>query len=220
MARDATASRVVEAARGVVVLVPSRSVRDSGATLHPFQQRRSHESDSSDPGGPCFWARRSSDWMPGWHTRRGDDRRGRENTQYRCHDIVKFCYMARWTGGQEMAVCGTPIEAIQELTQRKRENGDTARVRFRVEARGEDGVIRHPSGIPTLSARSADERLVLVQVRRAFLQVDRPSLRMRPEPDVVYSTNGTHGQKSEATVSSSRVLGRLPDMTRQGREGI
>jgi hypothetical protein len=52
MAREATASRVVEAARGVGVLVPSRSVRDSGATLHPFQQRRSHEPDSSDPGGP------------------------------------------------------------------------------------------------------------------------------------------------------------------------
>jgi hypothetical protein len=52
MARDATASRVVKAARGVGVLVPSRPVWDSGATLHPFKQRRSHESDSSDPGGP------------------------------------------------------------------------------------------------------------------------------------------------------------------------
>jgi hypothetical protein len=52
MARDATASLVAEAARGVEVLVPSRSVRDYGATLHPFQQRRSHEPDSSDPGGP------------------------------------------------------------------------------------------------------------------------------------------------------------------------
>jgi hypothetical protein len=36
---------------------------------------------------------------------------------------------------------------------------------------------------------------------------------------VVYSTNGTHGQKAKGTVSSSRVLGRLPDMPRQGREG-
>jgi hypothetical protein len=53
MARDATASRVVEAARGVGVLVPSRSVRDSGAALHPFHQRRSHEPDSSDPGAGC-----------------------------------------------------------------------------------------------------------------------------------------------------------------------
>jgi hypothetical protein len=39
MARYAAASRVVEAARGVGVLVPSRSVWDSGATLYPFQQR-------------------------------------------------------------------------------------------------------------------------------------------------------------------------------------
>jgi hypothetical protein len=108
---------------------------------------------------------------------------------------------------------------IQALAQRKCENKDTARARFRVTARGEDGVIRHPSGIPTLSARSADERLVLVQVRRAFLQVHRPSVRMKPDPDVVYSTNGTHGPKDKATVSSSRVLGQLPDMPRQGREG-
>jgi hypothetical protein len=69
-ARDATASRVVEAARGVGVLVPSRSVWDSGATLYPFQQRRSHEPDSSDPGGPRVWARGSSGWMPGRHTKR------------------------------------------------------------------------------------------------------------------------------------------------------
>jgi hypothetical protein len=41
---------------------------------------------------------------------------------------------------------------------------------------------------------------------------------MGPEPDVVYSTNGTHGQKAKGTVSSSRVLGRLPDMPRQGQE--
>jgi hypothetical protein len=46
-----------------------------------------------------------------------------------------------------------------------------------------------------------------------------PSVRMGPEADVVYSTNGAHGQKAKATVSSSRVLGRLPDMPRQGREG-
>jgi hypothetical protein len=71
----------------------------------------------------------------------------------------------------------------------------------------------------TLSARSADERLVLVQVRRAFLQVHRPSVRMGPEPDVVYSTYGTHGPKFKATLSSSRVLGRHPDMSGQGREG-
>jgi hypothetical protein len=56
-------------------------------------------------------------------------------------------------------------------------------------------------------------------VRRAFLLVHRPSVRVRPEPDVVYSTYGTHGPKDKATVSSSRVLGRLPDMSRQGREG-
>jgi hypothetical protein len=42
---------------------------------------------------------------------------------------------------------------------------------------------------------------------------------MGPEPDVVYSTNGTHGQKAKGTVSSSRVLGRLPDMPHQGWEG-
>jgi hypothetical protein len=219
MARDATASRVVEAARRVGVLVPSRSVRDSGATLHPFQQRRSHEPDSSDPGVPRVWARGSSGWMPGRLIRRGDDRRGREDTQYRCHNIAKFCCMARRTGGQERALCGKPIEAIQALAQRKRENGDTARVRFRVGTRRENGVIRHPSGIPTLSARSADEISVLVQVRQAFLQVHRPSVRIGPDHDVVYSTNGTHGQKFKATVSSFRVLGRLPDMPRQGREG-
>jgi hypothetical protein len=112
MVRDATASRFVEAARDVGVLVPSRSVRDSGAALHPFQQRRSHEPDSSDPGGPRVWARGSSGWMPERHIRRGDDRRGREDTQYRCHDIVKLCCMARRTGGKERALCGKPIEAI------------------------------------------------------------------------------------------------------------
>jgi hypothetical protein len=42
---------------------------------------------------------------------------------------------------------------------------------------------------------------------------------MGPEPDVFSSTNGTYGQKDMATVSSSRVLGRLPDMPCQGREG-
>jgi hypothetical protein len=108
---------------------------------------------------------------------------------------------------------------IQALAERKRENGDTARVRFRVGTRGDDGVIRHPSRIPTFSACSADERLVLVQVRQALLQVHRPSIWVGSEPDVVYSTNGTHGSKAKATVSSSRVLGRLPDMLRQGREG-
>jgi hypothetical protein len=127
--------------------------------------------------------------------------------------------MVRRTGGKERALFGKPIEAIQALAQRKRDNGDTTRVRFRDRTRREDGFIRHSSGLPTLSTRSADERLVLVQVKRAFLQVHRSSVRMWPEPDVLYSTNGTHGQKSKATVSSSRVLGRLPDMPRQGREG-
>jgi hypothetical protein len=105
--------------------------------------------------------------------------------------------MARRTGGKERAVCGKPVEAIQALAERKRENGDTARVRFRVRTWGEDGVIRHPSGIPTFLARSAGERLVLVQVRRAFLQVHRPSIRVGSETDVVYSTNGTHGPKAK-----------------------
>jgi hypothetical protein len=36
---------------------------------------------------------------------------------------------------------------------------------------------------------------------------------------VIYSTNGTHGQKAKRTVSISRVLGRLLDMPRQGWEG-
>jgi hypothetical protein len=164
--------------------VPSRSVRDSGANLHPFQQRRSHEPDSSDPGGPRVWALGSSGWIPGRHIQRGGDRSGRENMQYRCHDVVKFCCMARRTEGKEMALCDKPVEAIQALAQRKRENGDTALIRFRVRTRRKDGVIRNTSGIPTLSDRSADERLVLVQVRRAFLQVLHTSVRMGPEPDV------------------------------------
>jgi hypothetical protein len=164
MARYAAASRVVEAARGVEVLVPSRSVWDSGATLHPIQRRRGHEADSSDPGGPRVWARGPLSWMPRRHIRRGDDRRGREDSQYRCNDIFKLCGMAKRTREKEGAVCGKTVEAIQALAQRKRGNGDFARVRFGVGTRGEDGVIRHPSGIPTLSARSADERLVLVQV--------------------------------------------------------
>jgi hypothetical protein len=42
---------------------------------------------------------------------------------------------------------------------------------------------------------------------------------MGSEPDVVYSTYGTPGPKAKATVSSSRVLGRPPDMPCQGREG-
>jgi hypothetical protein len=159
MARYAAASRVVEAARGVGVLVPSLSVWDSGATLHPIQQRRSHEPDSSDLGGPRVWARGPSGWIPRRHIRRGDDREGREDSQYRCNDIVKLRGMARQTRGKEGAVCGKPVEAIQALAQRKHENEDTARVRFIVETRGEDGVIRHPSRIPTFSARSADERL-------------------------------------------------------------
>jgi hypothetical protein len=54
--------------------------------------------------------------------------------------------------------------------------------------------------------RFADERLVPVQVRRAFLQVHRPSVRVGSEPDVTYLTNGIHGSKANATVSSSRVL--------------
>jgi hypothetical protein len=159
MARDATESRVVEAARGVGVLVPSRSARDSGATLHPFQQRRSHEPDYSDPGGSRVWARGSSDWMPGRHIRRGDDRRGREDTQYRCHNIVNFVV---WQDGPEGRKGRfVVILSNRELAQRKRENGDTTRVSSRARTRGEDGVIPHPSGIPTLSARSADERLFL-----------------------------------------------------------
>jgi hypothetical protein len=123
------------------------------------------------------------------------------------------------TGGKNWALCGKLIEEIQALAQRKRKNGDTARVRFRVIARGEDGVIQNPSRVPTLLARSADERLVLVQEQWAFLQVHRPSVRMGPEPDVVYSTNGTHCQKDKATASRSRVLGRLPGIPHQGREG-
>jgi hypothetical protein len=127
--------------------------------------------------------------------------------------------MARRTRGKEGAVCGKPVEAIQALAERKRENRDIARIRFGVGTRGDNGVIRHPSGIPTLSARSADERLVFVQVRRAFLQVHRPFVRVGSEPDVAYSTYGTHGPKAKATVSSSRALGRLPDMLRQGWKG-
>jgi hypothetical protein len=152
--------------------------------------------------------------MPRRHIRKGDDRRGKEDSQYRCNDIVKLCGIAKRSRGKERALCGQPIEAIQALAQRKRENKDIARVRFGVGTRGGDGVIRHLSGIPTLSARSAAERLVLIQARRAFLQVHRPSVRVRPEPDVV-----THGPKATTTASISRVLKRLPDMSRQGREG-
>jgi hypothetical protein len=71
----------------------------------------------------------------------------------------------------------------------------------------------------TLSARSVDKKLVLVQVRRALLQVHCPTVRLESEPDVVYSTYGTHGPKAKATVSSSHVPGRFPDMFREGREG-
>jgi hypothetical protein len=127
--------------------------------------------------------------------------------------------MARRSEGKEGAVCGKPVEAIQALAQRKRENEDTARVRFRVGTREEGGVIRHPKGIPILSARSAGEILILVQVRRAILQVHRPSVRVGSEPDVVYSTYVAHGPKAKATVSSTRVLGGLPYMSRQGRKG-
>jgi hypothetical protein len=77
MARDAAASRFVEAARGVGVLVPSRSLRDSGAALYSFLQRRSHEPDSSVLGGPRVWARGSSGWIRSRHVRIGDYRRGR-----------------------------------------------------------------------------------------------------------------------------------------------
>jgi hypothetical protein len=52
-----------------------------------------------------------------------------------------------------------------------------------------------------------------------FLQVLRPSVWVESEPDVEYSTYGTHDPKAKATVSSSRVLGRLSDIFRQDREG-
>jgi hypothetical protein len=109
-------------------------------------------------------------------------------------------------------------EQSKHLLKRKRENGDTARLRFRVRTRGEDCVNRLPSGIPTLLARSADERLVLVQVRRAFLQIHHPPVRMGSERDVAFSTNGTRDQKAKATVSSAREFGRLSDTPRQGRK--
>jgi hypothetical protein len=134
--------------------VPCRSVWDSGATLHPFQQRRCHEPDPLDPGRPRIWARGPSGWMPRRDIRRGDDRRGREDSQCRCHDIVKLCGMARRTRRKERALCGKPVEAIQALAQRKRENGDTARVRFRIGTWGEDGVLRHLCEVSTLSVRS------------------------------------------------------------------
>jgi hypothetical protein len=69
------------------------------------------------------------------HVRSGDDKRGREDTQYRCHDIVKFRGMARRIGVKEGALCGKPVEAIQALAQRKRENEDTSRVRLELERR-------------------------------------------------------------------------------------
>jgi hypothetical protein len=98
MARDATLSRVVEVARGVVILV--RAVQFGILEQHhPFQQRRSHDPDSSDPGGPHLWARGSSGWMTRRHIRKIEVRRGREDTQYRCLDIVKICGMARRTEG-------------------------------------------------------------------------------------------------------------------------
>jgi hypothetical protein len=115
--------------------VPCRTDRDSGSILNPFQQRRSHEPDSSDPGGPRVWARGPSGWMPRMHIRRGDDRRGGEDSQYRSNDTAKLFGMARRTRWKEGAVCGKPVEAIQALALRKRENGDTARVRFRVRTR-------------------------------------------------------------------------------------
>jgi hypothetical protein len=93
-----------------------------------------------------------------------------------------------------------------------------ARVQFRARMRGEDGVHRVPGEVPTLSVRFVDERLVLVQVRRAFLQVHRPSVRLHLEPDVVYSANGTHGQKAKAAVPISRIFGRHPDIPCKGRE--
>jgi hypothetical protein len=93
-------------------------------------------------------------------------------------------------------------------------------VRFRVVTQGDSDVLRHLSGLPTISSRFADETLVLGQVRWAFLQVHRSSLRLKAEPDVVYvySTNRTHGEKGKVTVSICREYGRLPDMPRQGRE--
>jgi hypothetical protein len=117
MASDAAASRVVEAAWGVGALVPCCSVWDSGATLHLFQQRRSHEPDPSDPGGPRVWVREPSRWMPIRHIRKGGDWRGREGTQNSCHDIVKLCVMARQIGGTERALCGKLIEVILALAQ-------------------------------------------------------------------------------------------------------
>jgi hypothetical protein len=105
------------------------------------------------------------------------------------------------------------------LARRKRESKEAARLRFRVRKQGEDGVFRLPSGTPTLSDRSADEGLVLVQVQRAFLQVYRPFVRLGSEPDAIYSTNDTYGQKAKAAVSISRLFGRLSDMPRQGWEG-
>jgi hypothetical protein len=52
-----------------------------------------------------------------------------------------------------------------------------------------------------------------------FLQEHRPSVRMGSEHYVFCSTNGTHVQASKATVSSSRVFGRLIDMLIKAWEG-
>jgi Reverse transcriptase (RNA-dependent DNA polymerase) len=43
--------------------------------------------------------------------------------------------MARWTRRKEGEFCGKPVEAIQALAQRKRENEDTSRARFRIGTR-------------------------------------------------------------------------------------
>jgi hypothetical protein len=112
MALDSTASRVV-AAWVVGVLVLCRSVWDSGATLHPFQQRRIHELDSQTPEDFAFGR---EDWVPGRQIRRGDDRSGKKYTQYRCHDIVKFCGIARRTRGKKNALFGKPIECSAART--------------------------------------------------------------------------------------------------------
>jgi hypothetical protein len=60
----------VEAVWRIGVIVPCRSVWDSGATLHHIQQRKSHKPVPSDPRGPRVWARGSSSWMPRRHVKR------------------------------------------------------------------------------------------------------------------------------------------------------
>jgi hypothetical protein len=174
MALYAAASRGVEAARGVGVLVPRGPVLDYGATFDPVHERRGHESDSPDPGGPRLRARGSPGGLHGRDLRGNHTRRSREHKKDWSNDIVEFSGMAGRSGRTKRSVSGQFVQAVETLAKGQRPDGNLARICLGTRARRKNAVIRHQGGLPTLPPCTADARLVFFCIRWQILQVHRP----------------------------------------------